>query len=428
MRALLGVLVVAICLAPVVGAVSATTDTAAEADAADVTITVLVTDDNGDPVDEAVVTVSYDGGEQASETFSNGKALFDVPEGADVEVTVTHPDLAFNNERSVSSVDADTEIPVVMYPKATAEVTVENAAGDPVEGARVRLEKSDEVLPVARILTAANGTVVVPDIEAGEYDVRVTRAGFYTKEETMTVSNRAGKTVTIESGTVSVEFTTIDGHFNDSRTLQANVVLESDGERIANLSTGSSGTRSVSLDVNTRFQVTVKKPGYEDVTYTLRTQESDATATYAIVRTPSLTIDPANTQVVTGQSVRVTVVDEYDEPVSGASIQVNGTTVAETDDAGEALVTVEREGDVELSAVQGSLQTSVMLTGVAPSDGTTETTTETTETTEEPTTEAPATTTEEISEGIPGFGGLIAMLAVVALAVALVVVTRYSER
>lgn len=428
MRPLLAVLVVAVCLAPATAGAAAAT-TAADASTEQVTITVVVVNENENPVGGANVTVTYDDTSKSQETFSNGKVFFDVPEGADVEVDVEHPDLALNAPVDAENVDGSTEVQVQMFPAATAVIDVEDPSGNPIEGATVRLRKSDEVLTYNTGQTAANGTFTASDLEQGNYSVTVKSAGYYEQRTSVYVSQRSGKTVTLEPGTVTVEFRTIDGHFADERSLSATVELYSNGESVAQLSTGSSGTRAVSLDVNTQYRVVVTKDGYSEQTQTLRTDESDSSVTYSLNRTPGLSVTPANSQVVTGQSVRVTVTDEYDEPVAGASIQVAGETVAETDENGQALVTIDSAGDVTVTAVSGSLESTATVQGVEPStEGTTTTAATTTAgtatapttaaTTTEATTEATTEQDDEDEGGsIPGFGGLVAIVAL-ALSVA----------
>jgi len=174
MRTLLAVLVVAVCLAPVATAASvapgaptqaaaSTTDTTTTA----VTLTVNVVDADGNPVSGANVTVSYDGTTKTGETFANGKAFFDVPDGADVSVDVSAENLALNRPKTVSNVDAETTVNVTMYPAATAIVTVQTPNEQPIEDARVRMRKDTAVLTSLSGRTAANGTFVAADVERG---------------------------------------------------------------------------------------------------------------------------------------------------------------------------------------------------------------------------------------------------------------------
>jgi uncharacterized GH25 family protein len=427
MRILLGILVVAVCLAPVASAAPVASTAAADGAAsnAQVTIMVSVVDQNGDPVGDANVTVTYDDTVQTGETFANGKAFFDVPEGADVTVDVSKDGLALNRPASIQGVDGETVVDVQLFPAATAVVTVETPDGQPIEGARVHLEKDDEVLAAATGETAANGTFVATDLERGDYSVALSADGYYSTSTTFVVRNRAGKTVTMEPGTVSVEVQTVDGHVSDPRPVSATVELYEGDQFVSNVSTGDSGSRTVSLDVNTQYSVVVKKNGYERERHTLTTGESGTNVTYSINRTPSLSLSAANSQVVTGQTVQVSVTDEYDEPVSGASIRVDGETVTETDDAGEAMVTIESDGEVTITAVSGSLEASTTVEGVAPA---TDQPTTTTTTTTAPTTTsetAMATTSETATtagppddgdgDGVlptPGFGGAATLLAV----------------
>jgi MYXO-CTERM domain-containing protein len=141
--------------------------------------------------------------------------------------------------------------------------------------------------------------------------------------------------------------------------------------------------------------------------------------TFAINRTPSLAVETANAQVVTGQTVRVSVTDEYDEQVVDASVRVGGETVTATDENGEALVTIESAGSVDVVATKGDLEAAATVEGVSPSTETTAVTTTLT------TTEAP-TTTEDESDGLPtpGFGGVAALVAV---ALSLLALARRRE-
>jgi len=125
--------------------------------------------------------------------------------------------------------------------------------------------------------------------------VTVTAPGYYSSSSSFVVSNRAGKTVTVEPGTVTVNFETVDGHFDEDRPLNANVELYEGDEFVSNISTGESGQRRVSLDVNTNYRVVVKKSGYQRESRVLSTGESDSSVTFAINRTPTLSIEDLET-------------------------------------------------------------------------------------------------------------------------------------
>ncbi|MFC6955420.1 carboxypeptidase-like regulatory domain-containing protein [Halorubellus litoreus] len=436
MRTLLGVLVVAVCLAPVAGAApvasgagpgpSDASATASSSTTEAVTITVSVVDADGQAVGGANVTVAYGDETKTGETFANGKAFFDVPEGADVSVDVSAPDLALNRPKTVSNVDAETTVNVTMYPAATALVTVRTPSGQAVEGAQVRLRKTGAVLTSVSGETASNGTFVASNVERGNYTATVTADGYYSTASSFVVSNRAGKTVTLEPGTVAVEFATVDGHFANDRPVTATVELYDGDQFVSNISTGESGLRTVSLDVNTQYRVVVKKNGYQRESQVLSVSESDVSVQYAINRTPSLSVTAANTQVVTGQTVRVSVADEYDEAVSNVSVRVGGESVAETDAAGEAVVPIETAGTVEIVATKGDLSASTTVEGVSPSTepattAATATTAGTTSGTTAATTSATPTPENEL-DGLPtpGFGGLAGLLAVALSVVVLV--------
>lgn len=406
---------IAMLVSPVAVTVGAGATPASTGTTEDVTLRVTVVNAEGGPLGNAEVTVAYGDQERTKETVSNGEVLFDVPEGATVEITPSHPMLVKNNPRTVDDIGSDTAVTVRMYQPATATLSVVDSNGNPVEDVDVQLRKEGRALIADRGTTATDGTYTTPSLERGNYSVRVTKPGYYTRQETTTLSGDVDSTLEIEQGSVSVEFTVLDPQFDPPEPVQASLTVEDASGTIGTFQTDRSGTRGVTLDVNTRYTVTVEKDGYDSVSDTFRVGETDRNETFEIRRTPQLTVEPANTQVVVGQSLRVTVTDEYDEPAAGADVRVDGETVATTDENGAATLTIERADEVELSAVNGSVQSAtVLVEGVEPrtdppTNGTTETTAATTE--------APTTTTAEGDGGsTPGFGVAVAVVALAAAA------------
>lgn len=403
-------------LALLVSPLTVAAGSAATSTTTDATLRVTVVNAQGDALGNAEVTVSYDGEELTSETFSNGEALFDIPEGATVEITPHHPMLVKNNPVTVENVTGTTSVTVTMYQSATGSISVVDASGNAVADANVQLRKEGRTVIAASGTTGSDGAYTTPALERGNYTVQVTKPGYYDERASVALSGDTERTIEVEQGSVNVEFSVVDTHFDPAEPVQASIAIEDSTGTIGTFQTDASGTRGVTLDVNTRYTVTVDKEGYEPVTNTFRVNERDRSETFEIRRTPQLTLEPMNTQVVVGQSVRVTVTDEYGEPAVGADVRVDGATVAMTDEDGIATLTIDQAGEVELRAVNGSARSSaVVVEGVSARTDDTATTTpanRTTTATATPTSTAGTTTTEGGGGGTPGFGVAVAVVAI----------------
>jgi hypothetical protein len=186
---------------------------------------------------------------------------------------------------------------------------------------------------------------------------------------------------------------------------------------LGQFNTSDDGTRAVSVPVNTEFDVEVSKPGYGTTTQTVAIGESDTTTTLAIQRTPALTVEPANTQVVVDQTVEVSVTDEYGEAVANATLQVDGEAVGTTGPEGRVRIPIDAVGEQDVTATRdGVTSDPVVVEGVASAQQATETATPT-ETDDAGTV---STTTDGESAGSgPGFGTGVALVALVATLAAL---------
>src|SRR6056297_2767606 len=141
----------------------------------DVTLTISVVDRDGDPVAEAGVEATWDGGNATETTRSNGQALIDVPSGANVEIDVTSDEYIRNTDYDIESASAgDVEITVAEKGSATVEVT--NEQGTPVQGAWVRLWQDGTRVVNER--TDENGVHETDAIEQGEYHLFVFKEGY----------------------------------------------------------------------------------------------------------------------------------------------------------------------------------------------------------------------------------------------------------
>ena len=370
-----------------------------------VTLTVTVVDGNGDSVSDVDLTASWDGGSTDETTRSNGQALIDVPQGANVSISVHDDDYVRNapfrlNDASGGSV----EVPVSRSGSATVDVV--DAQG-PVANAVVQLRTGGSLVVNKRI--GDDGSVTTRDIEQGEYDVRVWKRGYLRNETTLTVDGDVAKTVRIRQGSRLLGINVTDDHYSPPRPVpNANVTVEG---VVSSASTLSNGQTTVQVPVNAEYRISVTKGGYETNATTVRVGESRTTANLTIQRTPAISIEPANGRVVVGETVRVTVTDEYGDPVANAAVSVDGESAGSTNDQGVTSVPIDSAGTRHIEATSGDLTANATVEGIATGGGSTGSATEATDSTDSG---GNATTGSSDFAG-PGFtlvGALAAMLGV----------------
>ena len=377
-----------------------------------VTLTVTVVDQDGDPLSGIDISATWDdgaGGPSNETTRANGQALIDVPEGANVALQI-HDDEYVRNVPYVVE-DAETEsIEVSVSESATATVNAVTVDGQPAENARIRLYRDGNY--VVDRNAGSDGTVTTQPVEEGEYSVIITKPGFYRNLTTVPVSGETTTTVRISEGSVLLRASVVDEHFNDSRPIRdATVRVESDSGFDGTVPTLSDGTAAVSVPVNDRYDVTVTKDGYETVERRVSVAEDETSIDVEIRRTPDITLTPDNRQVVVDANVRFTVTDEYDEPVANATVTRNGTEVGQTDADGEVTVTAPTAGNITFTATAGDLTTTTNITAFRPDGETTNGAAKAPEQTQ--------TETETSDESGPGFTvalTIVALLVVTALA------------
>ena len=377
-----------------------------------VTLTVTVVDQDGDPLSGIDISATWDdgaGGPVNETTRANGQVLMDVPEGANVTLQIDDDEYVRNVPYVVE--DAETEsVEVAVSESATATVNALNADGQPAENARIRLYRDGNY--VVDRNAGSDGTITTRPIEEGEYSVIVTKPGFYRNLTTVPVSGETTTSVRISEGSTLLQAAVVDDHFDDPRPIRdATIRVESNTGFDGTVPTLSDGTASVSVPVNDRYDVTVTKEGYETVERRVSVAEDQKSIDVEIRRTPEITLSPDNRQVVVDATVRLTVTDEYEEPVANATVTRNGTEVGQTDADGEITATVPTAGNVTFTATSGDLTTTTNITSFRPG--------------EEPTNGAATTpdqtqTETETTDGSgPGFTvalTIAALLAVTALA------------
>ncbi len=384
--------------------------TAAQSDL--VTLTVEVQTNEGDPVAGARVEVTYDGGSNTTETFSNGQALVDVPRGADVTVDVTDDEFVVNQPVTAQNVDSETTVAVEMFPKATAVVEVRDDTGV-LRDAQVTLRKVTETQAVARGTTGSNGVFQAEAIEAGTYQVSVVKRGYLARSiELDLASPSSGATVTLEEASVDLTVRVFDDHFRTDQPLGgAEVSVVVGDEAVRSGLTTDNGRLQLAIGANGRYRVRVTKDGYTTAEREIVVGESGQSLEFRIERTPSLSVTTGADRVLVGESVLVQVKNAYGEPAEGVLVRRNGTNVGTTDADGEIRVEIPDTGDYEIVATSDEAESDpVVVSGFEAATPTTEATP-----TPTPTATATVTPTEE-PDALPGFGLPVALLALLAVA------------
>jgi hypothetical protein len=380
----------------------------AAAQTEEVTLTLEVVNTDGDTVGDVELAVEWDGGSETVTTRASGQALVDVPRGSNPTVTVSHDIYMRNFPYEITNATQDTvQIPVSR--SGTVEVTASGATG-PVDDATVRLVKNGRNAATGK--TGGDGVHVAGPVERGEYGLVVSKPGYFSNASTIQVDGGESRTVQIRPGAVQLRFNVTDDHFSPPSPVEnATISIAETGD---DLSTLENGQRVTTVPVNRPYTVTVTKDGYRSLEREIRVGEEGRVVNLSISREPALHVALVNERVVVGESTLLTATNEYGEPVTGAGVSLDGSTVGETNAEGELSVPIEETGDNAITVTAGTLENTTVVEGIEPATPTTTTTpTPTTTTTQPPT-----------AGGGPGFTVPLAVLALLALASVAMVARR----
>ncbi len=357
------------------------------------------------------LVATWDGGQERATTASNGRALIDVPEAATVEIT-TDDDQYIRNEPYRIRVATERSHTIEVSRKADLDVVVTDAEG-PVADARVTL--SQDGVEVVSGRTDSEGLYQSGTVAQGEYTLAVVKPGYYRTTREVVVAGSPERTVSIERGRVDYDVVVEDPYFDPARPVaDATVSIDEVGE----VRTDDNGAATQLLPVNSRFEVTVSKEGYETATETVTTNESEGSLVFELSREPTLSLTPLNTQVVVGEVVPVEVTNAYGEPAAGVTVRLDGETVAQTDENGRATVRIESSGEHELTARGGGVTSEAVTVQGVGEDGET-TSTETQETTAPETSVATTVPAEGTGPSpLTVYGPVVVVVLVVALGAA----------
>lgn len=391
-------LTVALALASVVGV----TGTAVAQSGETVTVTVAVRDSAGNPISDADITAEWDGGSTTAATAGNGKAFIDVPEGTEVSVEVEHSRYVRTTPYTIADA-SEREVEVEVFRKSSVCLEVSDDNG-PVENAEVLIERGG--LEITTGTTDSDGVYESDIIQAGDYQVTIRKPGYYTAQKSLEIDGNVTNRVALRAGSVSVDVTVIDPHFDSPRSVDdARVNLTG----FATSRTGPDGRTVLGTPVNVRTTLQVDKKGYRGKSRDVRIGESDTNVTVEISREPSLTTEATNERIVTGERVPIVVTNAYGEPAPGVTITLDGDTVGTTDTEGEFAARINESGGHTLRATDGGVRSNeVSVEAIAPPGSDTAAPAS-------PTPDATATATE--TEAVtPGFTAVIAVFALFSAA------------
>jgi PGF-CTERM protein len=388
----------------VVAASMLVTPVAAQQDA---TMTISVVDQQGNAISGATVTASWDGGENSDDTAGNGRVFLDVPEGAQVQLSIDHPGYVRNQPRVIANAQ-EAEYTVEVHRRGRLTATIQDSTG-PVENARVRIRKQESDFLVTDTTTDGQGAVDTGPIEYGTYSVFVQKPGYPTTTRTVEVNGTMEPTFEVNTASTTVTFNVIDDHFDDPRGVDSAQVQVTGIRGFQGSSTTlDNGEATASVPVNSRVEYTITKDGYPEQTGSFQVNESNRRVRITMQRIPGVTIEAANDRVLVGETVSVTVRNQYGEPVPGLPVSAGGQQVTETNDQGVAQVPVESTGNLTITATRGQASGQVTVEGVEAAAQNTPT----------PTAEATPTPTAEnpLPVSTPGFTPIVALVALLAVA------------
>ncbi|GAA0553901.1 carboxypeptidase-like regulatory domain-containing protein [Halorubrum ejinorense] len=378
-----------------------------------VTLTVSVTDQQGDAVGGVTVeaaweTESGETGTATGTTASNGNVLLDAPANASVELDVDDDRYVRNRPLRIDNA-SEGDVALGVSRSGTATVSVLDAENRTLADATVTVREDGR--SIDRGTTGSDGTYETARLERGTYEIEVVKPGYFEGSREVTVSANSEATVTIERGTATLDVRVFDDHFDPPTAIETGSVRVSSSVFDGRVSV-TDGTASLTVPVNALYTVEVVKDGYGGSPERVRVRESAAATNVTAQRTPALTVVPANERVLVGETTRVTVRNAYDEPATGVTVVVDGESVGETDDRGEIGVEISSTGSRTIVARSDDAESDpVTVEGV--------------ETAEEADSDADGENgsdadgdggSETTDDGIPGFGVVAAVIALLAAA------------
>jgi nitrate reductase NapAB chaperone NapD len=193
----------------------------------------------------------------------------------------------------------------------------------------------------------------------------VRQAGYFLASQSLDVPGATQTSVTFRRGTVTLEINVTDDHFESPQPVGgASVDIAGSGSVV----TQPTGIGRISVPVNAYARITVTKDGYRTTEVSEFIAEDDERIELSIQRVPAISVELLSSRVVTGESVSLSVTDEYGDPVEGATVSMDGDEVAETDASGQAVIRVESEGNHTVTVRAEALEATAYVEGITEAE------------------------------------------------------------
>ncbi|MDR9365783.1 MAG: carboxypeptidase-like regulatory domain-containing protein [Balneolaceae bacterium] len=169
---------------------------------------------DGSPIENATVEVAKNG--PSGQTDNQGSIYFDETPAGTVPIQVQAPNttnfIPILTETTITDNGEVTDVTISMELGGRATGTV-TAAGNPVEGATIRLEGREDI----QTTTDSNGSYTLPGIPTGEWTLKAGKSGFVGDSQVATFSEDAEQTV---------NFSLQDSEFNIASLLGFDIEVE----------------------------------------------------------------------------------------------------------------------------------------------------------------------------------------------------------
>lgn len=212
---------------------------------------ITVTDEDGNALSGATVILS----DNTLTTDENGVVRFDDLLAGEYSMVVSKDGYDSKTIQFVVEKDSTTKVKLALNKTITTgniKLTVSNENGKALKDVSVTIGENS-------FMTDENGQVVVNDLEAGDYVVKMSKDGYVTKELPITISARATVEVNatlikeVTSGTVNFSVKDTEGN-----ALENTTIILSNGEE---LTTDESGFATIDLEFG-EYSVHFFKEGY----------------------------------------------------------------------------------------------------------------------------------------------------------------------
>ena len=234
------------------------------------TLTVDVTDEDGDAIADATVAVD----DQEATTDDDGSVSFALPDG---EYTVTAEQDGYEDAEADVTIDGDDESVSLTLAAVTdlhtLTVEVQDQDGEPLADATVSVDGE-------QVTTDADGIATV-ELEDGEYTVTAEKDGYEEASTDVTIDGEDESVSLTLEAVADLHTLTVEVQDQDGEPL-ADATVSVDGEQVT---TDADGIATVELE-DGEYTVTAEKDGYEEASTDVTIDGDDESVTLALDAEP----------------------------------------------------------------------------------------------------------------------------------------------